>query len=282
MAYSIRKNWVACFEVIVKRPIVLLPFVVIAFLEALALELLYFYPRKPIALVAGPVIKKFFGEGFLHYPENIIILPNLFYYAQVVIYVIFGVFLMAICVNIFKNVKEGLPLKARALIKNAASKYLSFLIFGIIMIALAILVKKADTFLYAKFMRLLMKYLPKIASRVSTVGFVTSLFVSNIMMQTLLTLTVPIMVIRKKSLLKALLQSVFLGTRRFPTIFKLIFVPLLVYLPISLLKSMSLVLLNKMFPEINLCIIGAGIVISLFVDSFVIMSVSQWLIERGK
>ena len=98
---NIRKIWVAAFEVMVKRPIVILPFFIIAFFEGLALQLIYFSTRKPILLIAAPIVRKFSGEPFLHYPFNLAKLPRYFYYSRIFIYVFAGVFLAAISVNIF-------------------------------------------------------------------------------------------------------------------------------------------------------------------------------------
>ena len=72
----------------VKRPIVILPFFIIAFLEGLALELIYFSSRKPLLFIAGPIIRKFSGEPSLHYPINLVKLPRFVYYGQIFIYIV--------------------------------------------------------------------------------------------------------------------------------------------------------------------------------------------------
>ncbi len=270
MKHKITQSWLRALEVIVKRPVILLPFLIAAFFEGLALELIYFFPRKPLSFIATPIIKKFFGEAFVHYPGNLLLLPKLFYYAQVVIYIVIGVFLTAIAINIFKNVKANLPLKTNALIKNALKRYPSFLIYGILLIVLALLLKRVDFIIIGRLLKLKSPFIASLF-----------LFLTNIIMQTFFILTIPIIVIQKKSLLKALWGSISLGARNFFGIFILILVPFLLYLPITLLKGFSIKLVGLTFPEINLYVAGVGIVLAIFIDCFIVVFPSQFLLERS-
>lgn len=282
MNYKIRKNWVASFDLMATKPIVIMPFIFVAFLEGLALELIYYFPRKPLANIAAPVMRRFFGEVFLHYPDNLVILPKLFYYAQVLIYVFCGVFLAGICVNIARNIRMGLALQADTLAKYAFKRYLSFFGFGIIVSSLMFLLNKVDAFIFVKVMDLVSEELPEILLRLAPFIFTLFLFCSNIVLQTFLVLTVPLLVIKKKSLLKALICSISLGLRNFGSIFTLIFLPFLIYLPIALLKVGSSKLVEKTFPEINLYIIIVGIILAVFVECFVVVCASQFLWDQTR
>ncbi len=265
MSYNIRKNWVSTCGLMLRQPIVMLPFIVVAFLEALALEFIYFSPRKPISFLVNPIVRKFSGELFVHYPGNLIILPKLFYYAQLVIYVFCGVFLTAIAVNIFKNIKMGLPLKTKALVKNALSRYPAFFGYGLIMVTLILIIGRLDKLPFLK--------LPLL-------GMILDLFLINVVMQTFLILVVPIIVTKKKSLLKAVGGSICLGWRNFISIFGLIILPFVVFLPISILKSYSVRLIDKTFPEINLCLAAVGIIVTIFLDCFVFICAAQFLMDK--
>lgn len=268
--------------VMVKSPVVFLPFIFIAFFEVLAAELIYFSARKPILLFAGPIIRKFFGEAALHYPSNLMILPKLFYYGQIVIYIFLGVFLTAISVNIFNSVKSDAPLKAKALLKNAAKNYFYFVIYGIIIVALITLLRRIDVLAFTKAMHLFMKIVPRISSQVSYFGLMMFLFLTNVILQTFMILVVPLMVIEKKALLKAVFESLYIGFRNFFTVFKIIFLPFIAYLPITLLKGMSTPLADKTFPEMNFIVVLISSVASIFVDSFIILCVSQFLLDKAK
>lgn len=277
---NIRKIWSSALEVMAKNPVIIMPFVFIAFFESLSLELIYFSARTPISFIANPIIRKFFGETFIHYPDNMALLPRLFYYQQIAVYIFAGVFLTAISINIFKNIKEGLPVKTGALIKNALRNYSSFFIYGIIIITLMFSLQWVNTFALSKFLRLLAKFLHYMPQQIFYPCLMLFSFLTNVILQVFLILTVPIMVIEKKPLLKAAWKSITTGFRKFFTIFGIIFLPFLAYLPVTLLKGFSANLADKTFPEINVYVVGLGIVISIFLDCFVIVSVSQWLLNN--
>jgi len=280
MSYNIRKNWIKSFELILTKPIVLLPLLIIAFIEGLALELIYFSTRKPLSFIAVPIIRKFFRANSVHYPGNLYILPDLFYYIEIVIYVFISIFLIAISINIFKNIKMNLPIKTAALIKNASKQYLSFVIFGIITVICLVLLKKVDIFIFSKFTRFGLKNFTFIGTEFYFIGLLLFLFLSNCILQTFLILAIPIMVIQKKSFLKAMGRSIFLGFRNFRYVFTLIFFPYLAYFPVSLLKSGSVKLAHRTFPEITFYITGVGIIIAMLIDCFIFICASQFLLDK--
>ena len=278
MKYSIKQNWIDSLSLITKNPILLLPFIIIAFLEGLGLELAYFAPAKPIALVAAPIIRKFFGEAFLHYPGGVILLPQLLYYVQIFIYAFFGVFLSAITINLTKNIKEGLPLKPKALLKNALARYPAFLVYGIIIAILVFLLRKVNAAMVYKVAGLASYHYPNAIRKVAPFGAVISLFLANLILSTFTISALPIIVIKKVSLIKAFAGSVYLGLRKFFRIFILIFVPYTLFLPVVLLKSFPGALTVKAFPETIPILSAFGIFISIFVECFVIVSISQFLL----
>ena len=279
--HTIRKNGMSSFELMQGKPIVLVPFLIIAFMEGIALELIYFSTRKPLLYIAGPIIRKFSGELFLHYPYSVIKMSQYFYYCRVAIYVIAGVFLTAITVNILKNIKAGLPLKTIALLKNAAGRYLSFVLFGLIIAVLLFSLQKSETFLFKKIWDLASKPLQSLKVLYSLLMVFFS-FLINAVFQTLFIVTVPILVVKQKSLLKALAESIALGLRHFFTLFTLIFLPLLLYFPVTLLNTYSTKLVDNTSPEIMLYIPIAGIILAAFVECFIIVCATQFLLEKDK
>jgi len=282
MKNSIRKFWVETLDVMVKNPIVLMPFVFIAFLEILTLEFLYFSYKEPLSYIAYPVIRKFFGEAAIHYPGNVLILAKLFYYAQVAIYISIGVTLNAAAVNIFKNINQRLPVRLDAILKNSFRRYFGYFAYGCLIIAASFLLNKVSIIIFAKGARLIGKLLPQITQTYFYTGFTIFQFVVSVIMYTLLISIVPLMVIEKKSFLKSFFVSVYLGVRHFFGIFALILLPFILYLPFIVLKSFPGQLADKLFPEVNLLVLTAGVVVTVFVDCFMILCVSQRLIDTRK
>jgi len=267
---------------LVKRPIIIAPFVILAFFEILALVVIYFFPQEPIAYVAGPIIRKFFGEAFNHYPGSLILLPKLFYYSQILVYALLGVCLVSITIDMTRKVKTELPIKAKALIKSALSRYLAFVMYGILFVAGMILLKRVNSFLFFKLISIVAQYLPDIVKKIIPFALSFSLFIGVILFNTFFMMTIPVIVIKKISLLKALLRSIYLGGRYFFTIMPIICVPYFIYLPILLLKSFPAILVSKTFPEINFLIAITGSIVALFIEAFVIVCLSQFLLDIDK
>ena len=278
--YSIKKNWISSFDVIRRKPALLIPFIIIGFCEGIALEIAYFSTRNPLSHILTPIIRKFFGEQFAHYPGNFLALSGLFYYGQIVIYIAAGAALTAATVNIFKNLKENLPVKAKAVFKNVSKAYPSFLGYGIIVIICLTLIGKVDDFVFVKSMRLASRFLPHGILSIAPVLNALLVFLSNLVFQAFIILTVPVIVIKKKRLFKALLHGITLSVRNFPAILGLISLPFLLYYPIIFLKSISAQLISVTFPEIAALITGVGIFVSIFVDCFIIVCATRWLLDK--
>ena len=282
MKNNISKYWVASLELMAKKPIVILPFIFIAFLEGVAIEFIYFASRWPLSVLAKPVIRKFFGEQFLHYPGNLLILPKLYYYAEVLLYVSASALLTAMAVNIFKNITEGLPVRPGVMFKNAVKRYFAYFAYGCLVTIILFFLNKGEMFLFSKAMARLSRFLPGPALTALSFGFMIFLFITTIIVYTFLISAIPLMVLGKKSLVKSLGLSIYIGARNFLNIFALIFMPFILYLPFTVLKSFTNNLVDKTFPEISLLITAAGVVMTIFVDCFMILSVSQWLLENRK
>ena len=279
---SVKKIWGAAFDTMVKRPIVLLPFVIIAFIEALALEFIYFSNRPPLSLIAGPIISKLSGEIFLHYPFNLAKIPRYFFYVQLLTYILAGIALSAITVNMVRNIKGGLPLKTGALVKNALRRYGAFAIYGVIAVALMFGLRELDVFAYGRLVRLLAKNLQVISPMLYSFGMSVFYFFTSLVMHTFFVMVIPIMVIEKKSLLKGLFGSMGMGLRRFLSIIVMIFIPYALYFPITMLKSYAAEFSTKLFPEVTLYILGVGILAAIFVDCFVVVCATYFLLGKDE
>lgn len=277
--YNIRRNWQETIDFMMTKPIVIMPFIIIAFLECLVLELLFFSTRPPVSYVTNPIIRKFFGDAFLHYPGNFILLPKLFYYGQVLVYVFCGAFLTAVAVNIYKNLAMELPLKAKALFKNAFKNYISFFGYAIIVTTLFFILRNTELYVFEKIFNKIARLLPFSISSIYKVLTILLIFVTNLIFQVLFILTIPLIVLEKMKLFKAIIKSIYLGVRKFSTIFILISLPFFIYFPVLFLKSFANEIMDKTFPEVNLLISIAGIVLSIFLDCFSLLCVSKFLFD---
>lgn len=278
--YNIRKNWFVVLEAFTAHPVIILPFIIIAFFEALALEIIYFIPRKPLLLIAGPIVRKFFGENYLHYPVNLLILPQFFYYAQVLIFIFLSVFLWSISINMFKNFKARLPVKTNALVRNAVERYFSLFFYGVFFMTAMLILKELDGFVFVKAAHLLENRAQLLVFKLAPVATAILMFITQAVLQVFLVFTVPMIVFQRKTFFRALGGSMYLGAANFGTVFKLILLPFMIYLPSVLLKTALPALIDKAFPEISILIAVLGSVTAIFADSFILISASEFLGDK--
>lgn len=122
---SIFKIYQVTFQLLRKHPAFFIPFIIFALFDALALIILFLAPRMPLILVLGPFIRTFWGEGFLHYPTNFLLLPKLFFLNRMVLSVIAGSLLSGIAVDIILGIYNEKPVRLRESFKTALRKYIS-------------------------------------------------------------------------------------------------------------------------------------------------------------
>lgn len=283
LRYNIRRNWVDVAGLIGKHPVVLLPFLYVAFFELLILETAYFASMRPLAVLTAPIIRKFLGEEFLHYPGSIYAVPQLFYYADMAIYIFLSVYMTAVSVGMFKKIKAGLPVKVGAVAGSVSKRYAALVLFGTLMIGLMVAAKKVDM--------LVLKKLVNMAGQTVSYGMIVngyllllplSIFIVTAVLQAFTIITVPAIVMRGTSFLQAVRKSVSFGLRNFFTLFSLIFVPFLAYLPVIALKSRATELSARSFPGLCILLTAAGVLVSVIVDPFILLCASQFLLDTEK
>ncbi len=280
MKYSNTQNWMKSLDLVIKRPIILMPFIIYAFLQAVTLDILYFSSRRPLSVIIAPIIRKFWGASFSHYPGNLLLLPNIFDYIEVLTYIAADVFLVAVTVSIFKGIKANASLKLNTTVKGVSGRYGTYFMYGLLMAAFVFISRKISLKIFLKVLKLFSFIMPGLAVKTAPFTIPVFLFMIGTVIQVFCVMAIPMMVLQKKSLLKSIKDGVVFGWRNFSVIFTLIFLPYLIYLPVVLLRS-NLIKLSKLtFPEINFWIIMAGIVIGAFIDYFVIICASQFLLDR--
>ncbi len=130
-----RKFFKACRDSIstgIKQPRVILPFLLLALLEGLFLYLLFLFPQDPVSKVLAPPIRKFFGEKFLHYPMNFLILPQLFHYVSILLIFFPGILLNAMVISFLGDAVYGTKRSLGIHIKFCFQKIIPITLFWII------------------------------------------------------------------------------------------------------------------------------------------------------
>src|SRR5512145_2796624 len=84
-----------------RKPITFVPLGLYATLQILLLVGLVFYMYPPFSFVFLPLHRLLFGEAALHYPNNFIVLPNLFELLNIILGGIMGIIVIAYSTLLF-------------------------------------------------------------------------------------------------------------------------------------------------------------------------------------
>lgn len=262
------------FQTFKKNPGVYLPFAAFALLELIALIVLFLAPRKPLLPLFGPPIRTLWGEQFLHYPVNFLLLPKLASLSRMGLSVIFGSLLSGIAIaKTYK--KPGII---------ALKKYTSlFLIVFIITILFYFTINFTG--------KLLTKYFTAGHAKLLFLGpriwMGPILFTLNIIIavvaQAAFIYAIPELMLSDKKFFHAIFSSLNFCRKNFIITAVLIGIPFIIYIPIIILGSNTALLIDKTFPEIALLICIASIIVSsLIVDPLITISTALLYIDAKK
>lgn len=264
------RTWGDSFNIIRRHPIIISPFILIALVNTLFLYLLYLAPQRPVSVVLAPPIKVFFGEKFLHYPLNLVLMPKLFYYAQVFINATLGVVLSALAVLMIAKVHKREKPSFLLNFIQTLKRYFSLFVVWLIPFILASAAFKFSLTRYGSI------------EGWKGIAIVCASFLLSVLVQIVFIYAVPLIIIEKKNLFSALGENMRVVTKLFaPTLF-LVMVPALLYLPVLALKFKSVYLMKTFFPEIVLVILMGGVLISLLIDIVIVTAVTTLFLKERR
>jgi len=264
---SLIKVYKITFQSLKNNPALFIPFIIFASLDFLALIFIYFAPRMPLRLVFGPIIKTFWGERFLHYPANFLLLPQLNSNIRMAISILFGSLLTGAAVAMIFGIYNKKQLKLKTAFKSALKNYISLacivLIFSLLYYALA----KIVTIVLVKYFISGHTRLLFLGARawLGPVLFLIN-FILVVLIQSAFIYAIPILLIENKKLLKSITGSFALFKKLFLPTLILTALPILFYLPIVILQGNAGILINKFFPEIILLVSILGIIVNALID----------------
>jgi hypothetical protein len=134
--HSIKKVYSSTTEFLKNHPILFLPFIIFAVFETIVFILLYSAPRFPISKILGPPIRAFWGERFLHYPANFLLLPILDSLSLMVLAVALCSLLTAMAVGIIFDIYNKKQINLGRSFKAALKDYIPLFIIVFIVTAL--------------------------------------------------------------------------------------------------------------------------------------------------
>lgn len=247
---------------------ILFPYCIIGFVQIFLLEIFYFAPRYPLKLFFGPVISKLWNEAYLHYPYNLLIMPKLFQYMQMPIYILLSSALIASSILIIATINSGKKVIFSKIFKKTASSYIhiattAFLAYLSIMglfkvyelfISRALLIRSESGVLF------LIKTV--IIGGAPYFNLLLSVFIT-----TLFAYVLPIIIIENRKVFQAIGMNLKFLFRSFFLTFFIVLLPTLFFIPVLLLRNSLEV--GGSFPEATVLALIVSTVVMIGIDAVV-------------
>jgi hypothetical protein len=248
-----------------ENPVLVVPFLFVLFVDLVALFTLYFSPRPPISIIMAPPIRRFWGDQFLHYPMNFLLLPKLFNYSNIVLSTTIGVLMTGILLKwydilSFSSKRIYFSRDFLVSLKIALKRYLPMVVFFIILYGLTIAFQKYS-------LKFIMPLLP--ATTWGKVGYIGLLFMANVVLQSFFAFVFPALIISKVSLFKAFKNNFMLVLKHLNVVFLFVFIPSLLHVFVIVIKYLLPQLMKIFEPEVMLVVLSLSIVVTTIVDFFI-------------
>lgn len=268
-------------DTFVNNPIILLPFLTIAFIQLLVLEILYFSPRFPLSAFFNPIIGTLWGAEFIHYPNNILILPKLFQNIQVLVYIFISSFFIAVAIGIISAINSGKKVDFSSACKGVLGQYIH--IFSAALIAFC------TFFGLYKLYHLVLNSILRTSS-VDGVFFVVKKIILHgapyvnlligVFVTAMFAFVFPIIVIDKRKIIAAIGLNFKNLWGSFWYIFAVILVPTLFYLPVLLLRSNISGLADATIPEARVLALIISVAVTMFIDVTIYTAITSFYLLK--
>jgi len=268
--------WAMTFRTLRRYPVIIVPFLIVALLEAIVLALAYLAPRPPLSAILAPPIRALFhypfgstgsGEAFLHYPVNFLLLSKLLYIGQIIIGATVGVVMTALAVRMISQANEGLRPTWGINLRDGILRYFTLFMFWAVVFFLETTASRG---------------LPRVFSDPSfrQVLFYLSLGLV-VLVETFFAYGVAAIMLENQRTWRAIIRTLSVAGRTFLPTLILVIVPLLFQILFVFIRGRIPQLMIKFFPEITLFILGLSILVGFITDCILRTStVILFLVKR--
>jgi hypothetical protein len=281
---SVRKTFQKAFHLFKTSPILLIPFVTFTIIESFALIIIFFSPRKPFLFVLGPLISKIWGERYLHYPYNFLLLPKLIAFSKMGLVIVFDSLLIGMAVFMFQDAFNKKPIRTVVSLMSALKKYLYLSTIVLIFTVLFyLIIRTMNGGLFYYFATIRHKFSNPNAKIWLAPVLLSLNFLVAVFIQASFIYSIPLLIIEKHNFLKAIFKSFALFKKLFIYTILLVGLPMLIYTPIIVLNYNTVFLIKKFSPELIPIISFIGIFITtIIIDPLITISATLTVLETRK
>jgi len=257
------------------HPEILYPYAIIAFVQFLVLEILYFYPRYPLSIFFEPLITRIYSPEFMHYSANLALLPKLFQTTQVPMYILMNSFFIGVAIAIIVAINEDKKIVMKKIFNETLKSYIHLALASLVMFLVIFGIFKIYGMVTERALMIGATEGPKFLIKTIVLkGAPYFQFVISVLVTTLFAYVLPVIVVDKRKIFSALIQN-------FKTVFSSFFFTFFVVLIPSLLYV--LILLVRMnfssklpAPEWQVGLIAVNILVLIFIDAVVYTAVTTY------
>lgn len=261
---------------------IFLPYLILIFVQLLILEIFYFAPRYPLNVFFGPLIKKLWGESYMHYPWNLSVFPQLFQMIQLPFYIFIGSFMVATGITVLKDINDDKKGDFGSAFRKTLGSYVHILLAACVTFALVWLFYKAFNLVHAR---------ARIIGATAGIKFYIKVFILygapyfNLFLGALATaLTgyiLPAIILDKKSVFTAALINFRIIFRTFFFTLGVAIVPYLFFAPALLLRQ--LISSRIIPPDMTFLVMVISVLLTVTIDAVVYTSLAtSYIINKER
>ena len=273
----------ASVNTLVDHPIILYPLCITVFIQLLTLEILYFSPRYPLSIFFAPIIKRIWSEVYLHYPLNYVLLPKLFYYVQVLIFVFIGGFLNAIAISMVTSINSDKKTTLRSAVRENFPLYIHILIASLASFYFFTFLSRAYKILVDRFMLIKSEAAQKgvfLLKKAVVYGDPYINLLLGVLATVVFVYVVPVIVIEKKKVISAFILNIKNLLNSFWFMIGVILFPTLLYVPVLLLRSNVSTIAENTAPGAYLIVLIISVFVTLAIDAVVFTATTTFYLLK--
>jgi len=259
---------------IIENKIILLPFLTIAFFQILAIEILYFSPKFPLNVFFGPLVSKLWSPVYMHYPQNLVFLPNLFQNFNIGLYLFLNTFLICTAVSMIGAINQGEKADIKTALKNLWPRYVHIVTLAVIIILMTLGLDWAYERVFRRALEIRSQsgkfYMLKIII-LSSKPFISLLI--SVFAAAVLAYTFPLITLEKKNVFKALAENFKVLWRAWIFTFFIVFWPTLIASMFFMFRTADLTLKH---PELSIFLVVLGLIVATLTDAVIYTAITTY------
>ncbi len=275
--------WVNSIKTLFTAPKIWIPILVMGGIHLTLLACLYFFPRPPLRMVFAPIIRRFFGETYLHYPYNFVVLPYLAKILRQSLVIFIDIYFIAVLAKLTSQSLRDRALSLKSAFKDALFKIFPLLAYSLLLVLILYVVQKVPPYVFKTIYKS-----PMIADKQMAVyksinqGMFYALKFVGVVIQVFFVYTIPALVVGEYSLLHSVDRSFRIAARNFFSTLFLVLIPTAVVFGIEQYVKTPKPLIENYYPEVIFHILLVNILLYVMLSYLTIAPVTEVYLENSK